>query len=99
MMELKDTVELMTSDDCKERFRAEYWQTCIRKRKLADLLKRWERGELDFKPTCSRELLERQWKAMNEYLLALKERALVEHIDLYQDVKRCAEGETDDEEA
>ena len=29
-MELKDTIELMTSDDYKDRFRAEYWQTKIR---------------------------------------------------------------------
>lgn len=30
MKDLKDTVELMTSSDYKDRFRAEYWQTKIR---------------------------------------------------------------------
>lgn len=29
-MELKDTVELMNSDDYKDRFKAEYYQTKIR---------------------------------------------------------------------
>lgn len=29
-MELKDTIEMMTSDDYKERFKAEYYQTKIR---------------------------------------------------------------------
>lgn len=29
-MELKDTIELMTSEDYKERFKAEYWQAKIR---------------------------------------------------------------------
>lgn len=90
MMELRDTVELMTSDDYEERFRAECWQTCIRWRELYKLLYNWDKGKLDFEPPCSRELLERQYRAMNEYLVALKERALIEHIDLRQDVKRCA---------
>ena len=90
MMELRDTVELMTSDDYEERFRAEYWQTYIRYSKLYRMLCAWNDGELDFKPSCSHELLERQYQAMGEYLLALKERALIEHIDLCQDVQRCA---------
>ena len=37
-MELKDTVELMTSEDYKERFRAEYWQTKIRYDRLMNML-------------------------------------------------------------
>lgn len=33
-MELKNTVELMNSEDYKERFKAEYYQTKIRYEKL-----------------------------------------------------------------
>ena len=33
-MELKDTIDLMTSDDYKDRFKAEYYQTKIRYNKL-----------------------------------------------------------------
>ena len=33
-MELKDTIEMMNSDDYKERFKAEYYQTKIRYEKL-----------------------------------------------------------------
>lgn len=35
MMELKDTIKLMTSEDYKERFAAEYLQTKIRYEKTA----------------------------------------------------------------
>lgn len=38
MIELIETVELMTSEDYKERFRAEYWQTKIRCDKLHTVL-------------------------------------------------------------
>ena len=33
-MELKDTIEMMTSNDYKERFKAEYYQAKIRYEKL-----------------------------------------------------------------
>lgn len=33
-MELKDTVELMLSDDYRDRMKAEYWKTKIRYDKL-----------------------------------------------------------------
>lgn len=33
-MELKDTIELMQSEDCKERFKAEYYQ--VRYRPVSD---------------------------------------------------------------
>lgn len=34
MKELNETVEMMNSEDYKERFKAEYWQTYIRYKKL-----------------------------------------------------------------
>lgn len=37
-MELKDTIEMMNSEDYKERFKAEYYQTKIRYDKLHSML-------------------------------------------------------------
>ena len=37
-MQLKDTVELMLSDDYKDRFKAEYYQTKIRYDKLHKMI-------------------------------------------------------------
>ena len=37
-MELKDTIDLMTSEDYKDRFKAEYYQTKIRYDKLHKML-------------------------------------------------------------
>ena len=51
-MELKDTIEMMNSEDYKERFKAEYYQTKIRYDKLHSMLVKNEAGTLDFKPTC-----------------------------------------------
>lgn len=44
-MELKDTIELMTSEEWKDRFIAEYLQTKIRYEKLHKLLVRREAGK------------------------------------------------------
>lgn len=41
-MELNDTVEMMNSEDYKERFKAEYYQTVIRYGKLKNMLDRWD---------------------------------------------------------
>ena len=41
-MELRDTVDMMNSEDYKERFKAEYYQTVIRYGKLKNMLDRWE---------------------------------------------------------
>lgn len=82
IFELKDTAELMTSSDYKERFVAEYYQIKIRCMKLKDMLDKWERGELGFTPTCSRQLLESQFNSMSKYKSALKIRAGIEGIEL-----------------
>lgn len=81
-MELKDTIDLMNSDDYKERFKAEYLQTKIRYDKLCDMLIKLDAGTLDFEPTCSRIVLFKQKRAMDDYLNALKIRAEVEGIAL-----------------
>ena len=81
-MELKDTVDLMVSEDYKERFKAEYLQAKIRYEKLNNMLIKYEAGTLDFTPSCSKEVLEDQLYYMNEYLRTLRIRAEIENINL-----------------
>ena len=82
MGELKETVELMLSNDYKERFKAEYYQLKIRIDRLDNMLSKMENDELNFTPTCPYELLQNQLKAMLLYEIFLKERAKIEKIDL-----------------
>ena len=81
-MKLADTVELMQSEDFKERFRAEYYQAKIRSEKLHDTLVKYEAGTLTFSPKCSIELLKRQYDVMIEYVYLLEVRAKIEGIEL-----------------
>ena len=81
-MELKDTVEMMGSSDYKERFRAEYFQLKIRLEGLGIMLFKYKAGTLNFKPSCSYELISEQFYNMREYLMILEERAKIEDIDL-----------------
>lgn len=82
MMELKDTIEMMTSEDYKERFIAEYQQTAIRYEKLARMCEKWDNGLLEFNPVCPRAIYQMQLKAMLNYLDLLEARAVMEGIDL-----------------
>ena len=79
---LKDTVELMTSPDYRDRFIAEYQQLVIRYRGLRNMLDKWDRGELEFKPTCPRSTYNMQIKAMTDYIAILEARAVMEGITL-----------------
>ena len=81
-MELKDTVELMTSDDYKERFIAEYCQVKILYGKLKYMLERWDNGILDFTPTCPRSTYDLQTAAMKDYIAILEARAVMEGVTL-----------------
>lgn len=81
-MELKDTVQLMTSPDYKERFQAEYWQLKIRYDKLYNMLTKYKKGTLPFAPKCSYEILSNQAVLMRGYLNALEERARIEEVNL-----------------
>lgn len=81
-MELKDTIDMMTSADYKERFKAEYYQTKIRYEKLHQMCVKYEAGTLDFTPTCSLGLLKAQKAAMGQYLYCLEIRAEIEGIKL-----------------
>lgn len=81
-MQLKDTVEMMTSEDFKERFVAEYYQLLIRYNGLLSMLIKWENNTLDFEPKCSKETLENQLIFMQGYMRILRLRAEIERIDL-----------------
>ena len=80
--DLKDTAEMMTSEDYKERFKAEYAQVCIRYQKLAAMLEKWDKGELNFIPTCPRSTYNMQIAAMTDYIAVLEARAVMEGIVL-----------------
>lgn len=79
-MELKDTAALMCSDDYKDRFKAEYLQLKIRRKKLGAMLDKWDAGKLDFTPTCSRDLYTFQLYVMDGYLHILGQRANLEGV-------------------
>ena len=81
-MELLDTVELMVSDDYKNRMKAEYLQTKIRYDKLHKMIVKYESNTLDFEPSCSLDLLKKQASAMAQYLYYLECRAEIEGIEL-----------------
>lgn len=93
MLTLKDTVKLMNSEDYKERFIAEYWQTKIRYEKLKafntkiEAAQRMRFSELDSKleepaHDCPADLLVEQQHVMGEYLHILEVRAVIENINL-----------------
>jgi hypothetical protein len=79
---LADTAGLMASKDYKERFKAEVYQLANRRDGLDRMLMKWDNGTLDFKPTCPREIYNKQIAAMNAYLNVLAERARLEGVEL-----------------
>lgn len=81
-MELINTVEMMTSDDYKERFKAEYFQVLIRYKKLQNMLDTWDEGKLDFIPTCPRSTYDLQMRSMKDYIAVLEARAMMENVNL-----------------
>lgn len=85
-MELKETVELMNSENYKERFIAEYHQVKIRYEKLKNFCNKIEvetmLGKEVTKHDCPLELLREQQKYMGLYLSVLEKRALIENVEL-----------------
>ncbi len=91
MKSLKDTVEEMLSDNYKERFKAEYWQTKIRYEALRKFNTRIEAStrttfaekKVDMpKHDCPEDILREQQSAMGNYLRLLEVRAEIEGIEL-----------------
>lgn len=80
--ELSQTIEMMTSSDYKERFKAEYAQVVLRYQRLNDMLEEWDNGTLGFSPTCPRSTYNMQIKVMTDYIAVLEARAVMEDIVL-----------------
>ena len=76
------TVDLMNSEEYKDRLKGEYAQTLIRLRKLNNMLNKYDEGTLGFTPTCPIYLLRHQSAYMEAYLKTLEERAQYENVDL-----------------
>lgn len=92
-MEMSDTVALMCSDDYKDRFKAEYYQTKIRYEKLKKFNTKIEAARQMAYTTgkckcpmpphdCPDELLREQQSVMGNYLHLLEVRAEIEGIEL-----------------
>ncbi len=81
-MKLEDTIELMKSDDFKDRFKAEYHQLLNRRDGLSAMLSKYKLGTLLFKPKCSYDILYCQLTYMDGYLKLLEKRAKIEDIEL-----------------
>ena len=81
-IEIKDTVDMMLSEDYKERFVAEYWQLRRRYESLAKMIEKYYLGKLNFKPDCPIELFQRQADLMYSYLVCLETRAKIDKIKL-----------------
>lgn len=81
-MELKDTIDLMNSDNYQDRFRSEYQQTKIRYDKLHKLLVKYDAGTLPFEP-ANISVLRDQASVMRHYLYILETRAEIEKIDIW----------------
>lgn len=79
---LNDTAALMASADYKERFAAEYYQLETRYEKLQAMVKKWDKGELNFTPTCPRSTYDLQLRAMADYKAVLEVRAKLEGVKL-----------------
>lgn len=79
---LDQTIDLMTSSDYKNRFKAEYYQLHIRLMALDNMLRRWDTGQLDFTPDCPRSIYALQYRVMDDYITVLEARAKIEGIEL-----------------
>lgn len=82
MKELKDTFDLMLSNDYGDRFVAEYQQTKIRYEKLHVILRKYYAGKLEFTLDSPVWLLEQQLDTMRAYLDILEARSKEEMISL-----------------
>lgn len=68
IIELKDSVDLMNSEDYIERSKAEYSQTKVRHDKLDVMTIKMSAGTPDFTPACSMNYLLEQKCHMGMYL-------------------------------
>ena len=69
-------------DDYKKRMVEEFNQLKQRTNKLEKMLRKYNAGKLEFDLDCPVVLLEKQHDAMLKYMECLKQRAILEDIDL-----------------
>ena len=81
-IELRNTIDLMSSDDYKERFVAEYLQTKIRYNNLHRMIVKYDAGTLNFELKTPILILKNQKSFMGQYLNQLEIRAEIEGITL-----------------
>ena len=81
MKTLKETVDLMLSEDYKDRFVAEYWQTKIRYSALHRMLVRYDAGTTTLTLTDAGQM-RNQKRLMGDYLYQIEVRAEREGINL-----------------
>lgn len=81
-MTLDKTVDMMLSEDYKDRFKAEYQQASYRTNKLQKLVSEVKKGTKKPPFGCSKYLLMWQLKTMQEYKQILELRAEAEGIAL-----------------
>ena len=77
---LASTRNMMISPDYKERFVAEFTQDYNRYVGLHNMCERWDKGELDFEPTCPRCIYDMQLASMEQKLAILLKRAHLEDV-------------------
>ena len=46
------------------------------------MLEKWDKGELNFNPTCPRSIYNMQIRAMTDYIAVLEARAVIEGVEL-----------------
>ena len=92
MMELKDTVRFMTSEDWRLRFMAEYLQTKIRYEKLHNMIIRREVGINDFNTPIPLKSWKAQASYMGMYLHELEKQAVLHNIPLPNVYEQILEG-------
>ena len=76
--ELKETIDMMLSDDHYERLIAEYFQLRIRYKKLCNMLYDYDKGVLSFTPKTPIHILRNQCNLMYDYLMILNQRLHIE---------------------
>lgn len=93
-LSLNNTIELMNSDDYRDRFKAEYLQAKIRYNRLkkfntkieaafrTECVRPDEKKVEIPKHDCPADLLREQQRVIGEYLHILEVRAVIEGIDL-----------------
>lgn len=81
-LKLSETIDLMQSDCFRDRMRAEYYQTAIRKRDIDYTLAHYDDDDLGYIPRMSREEYRQLSFRMEAYLELLANRCQYEGADL-----------------